>query len=171
MFKIHWARKKIHSHPCRFLIVFVWLWRLVSSFINLLSYIKLQCLLEAGLTILDRKKGNSNPPPPPPPHTPPPPPQKKSFPIFDLGERGGLGLPFILSKIVAWYFNISLEGVLFSTVAANVLQVSQFNWSLPLFTHISQGEGRGSPVILSHYSLYYACTSTRITSLILHENP
>ena len=72
-----------------------------------------------------------------------PPPQKKSFPIFDLGERGALGLPFILSKIVAWYFNISLEGVLFSTVAANVLQVSQFNWSLPLFTHISQGEGEG----------------------------
>ena len=170
MFKIHWARKKIHSHPCRFLIVFVWFWRLVSSFINLPSYIKLQCLLEAGLTILDRIKWNSKPPSTPPTH-PLPPPKKKSFPIFDLGERGGLGLPFILSKIVAWYFNISLEGVLFSTVAANVLQVSQFNWSLPLFTHISQGEGRGRPVILSHYSLYYACTSTRITSLILHENP
>ena len=153
MFKIHWARKKIHSHPCRFLIVFVWFLRLVSCLINLPSCIKLQCLLEAGLTILDRIKWNSKPPStPPPPHTPYPP-KKKSFPIFDLGERGGLGLPFILSKIVAWYFNISLEGVLFSTVAANVLQVSRFNWSLPLFTHISQGEGRGRPVILSHYSL------------------
>ena len=101
-------------------------------------------------------------------HSPP----KKSFPIFDLGERGGLGLPFILSKIVAWYFNISLEGVLFSTVAANVLQVSQFNWSLPLFTHISQGEGRGRPIILSHYS--YTCTlqeSLRLSSMKTLNQP
>ena len=55
--------------------------------------------------VLDKIKWNSKP------HSPPPLPQGKDegarrakthhFPILDLGGRGGLGFPFILSKIVA----------------------------------------------------------------------
>ena len=59
-----------------------------------------------GATILDKIKWNSKPPSPPPP--PPQPTDEtarraktRHFPILDLGGRGGLGFPFILSKIVA----------------------------------------------------------------------
>ena len=54
-------------------------------------------------TILDKIKWNRKPPSPPPPQIKDEGARRaktRHFPILDLGGRGGLGFPFILSKIV-----------------------------------------------------------------------
>ena len=80
------------------------------SNIHLLTHSPLKIVLKKlfEATILDKIEWNSKPPSPPPPQIKDEAARRaktRHFPILDLGGRGGLGFPFILSKIEAEPFS------------------------------------------------------------------